>query len=64
MLSVNIQVALGDGVRIELFVTTGRRIRTPDATVDHEMCDVNAVRRKFPRRCLSEAAQAKLAHRE
>ena len=41
-----------------------RPARAPDATVDHDVGDVNALRRKLARHALGQPAQRELAHRE
>src|SRR4051812_28761041 len=60
-------IAGGDGVGVEHRIRSVRRVLTggaPDATIDHEMRDVNALRRQLARHALRKAAQRELAHRE
>src|SRR3954447_22049071 len=62
-----IPVAQGDRIGIEERVGPVGRIgpgRTADATIDHEMRDMNALRRQLARHALRQPAQRKLAHRE
>src|SRR3954451_20611608 len=63
----DLEICLGDRVRVERAVRTIRRIdgsRAAYATVDDEMRDVNALRAEFAGRALGEAAQRELAHRK
>ena len=48
MLSMDVEIRLGDGVWIELFII-GTSALVFNAAVDHEMRNVNALRSKFPR---------------
>src|SRR5215831_9226252 len=55
-----VHVALGDGVRVEQAVGMVCGLgaaRTLDAAVDHDVSDVDALRRKLARHALGEAAQ-------
>src|SRR6476646_8681019 len=61
------EVGLRDGLGIEHAVRLVGYLhpaRAPDAAVDHDMGDVNALGRKLARHALSKSAQRELAHRE
>src|SRR6185295_9475964 len=66
MLPVDIQVALRDLVGQQHAVIAAIRgprvLSRPDAAVDHEMRDVDVLRRQLARHALRQAAQRELAH--
>src|SRR5229473_148977 len=60
-------IGLGDGVGIEQavgVVVRHRPRRTPDAAIDHEMRDMDALGRELARHRLRQPAQRELAHGE
>src|SRR5262249_18336530 len=62
-----VHVAAGDGVGIEQAVWIVRGLgaaRALDAAVDHDVSDVDALRRELARHALGETAQRELAHGE
>src|SRR3954447_11695143 len=63
----HVPVALRDGIGIEHRIRLLRRFRAryaPDAAIDHEMRDMDALRRQFARHALRQPAQCEFAHRE
>src|ERR1700681_4526705 len=63
----HVPVAQRNGVGIEHRIRPLGRLgarRAADAAIDHEMRDVNALRRQLARHALGQAAQCELTHRE
>src|SRR5579863_4708846 len=61
------EVSLSDGVRVERTVRPVGRIGSPraaNAAVDHDVGNMDALRRKLARQALRQATQGELAHRE
>src|ERR1051326_2936286 len=65
LLPVEIEIAVGNGVRIEQRVGAARgALRVGDSAVDHDVADMDVLRLQLAREALGEAAQRELAHRE
>ena len=67
MLPQQIEIGLRNGVGIEHRIGLVRRLgstRIPNCAVDHEMRDVNALRRELARHALRKPAEGELAHGE
>src|SRR6202011_5536255 len=66
-LSQDVQIGLRNGIGVEHRVGLVRSLgsaRIADPAVDHEMRDVNALRREFARHALRQSTKRELAHRE
>jgi hypothetical protein len=63
----HMEIVRGDSIGIEHrvgFIRSRRLARISDCTIDHEMRDVDTLRREFARHALGEAAKCEFSHRK